>query len=229
MMYAPFRLLTVAAALLCAVAFPSTASADIITATVSVVASGTLGTTAFTNSLVTITDTFSSYQLQACFAADPLNCGGPTEGYVHALYTPGVIRINETVTVAGIGIGTGGGGQPGASVYDHTLALGEVAGYFDLNVTSAAIPANYIFGSSLAPFTGTISEPLLGEDCRTVLPDCPVGFDTTLGFLALSSVADTATGQVQVGKAVTPEPGTWILVGTGLVGAAGLVRRRFGR
>lgn len=233
MAFAALRRSVVAAALVSAAALCSQTSAEPIMVMVSTVASGMLGSTSFTNSLVTVTDTFSSEQLQACIANAPANCSGPGLGYLFAPESPGVLDITEMVTVAGVGFGIGGGGGIYVSTGSQGIALGEIAGFFSLDVLSPAIPLDYAFGSSLGPVTGSISETLLGDNCYLHLPasDCPVGLHTDAGELVLTSVADTATGQVVVGTpaSVTPEPGTWIMVGTGLLGGLGTVRRRGGR
>lgn len=202
------------------VGLPTMAVADPVTITISTVASGYLTT------LTNITSTFSNetVTVQGFFTTELTGCIICTYDRLDGFsFIDGFAGLTTTVTVEGLG--TFEGSSSFATVSPGELALGDVEGHLALNVESPAITATSFY-TSFGPITGTISEPELGPDCYPKeLGYCPVGMYINGEKLVLTSVADTATGEVEVGSPV-PEPETLGLVGTGVLGVSGFLRRR---
>jgi hypothetical protein len=105
------------------------------------------------------------------------------------------------------------------------IAIGDVENELALNVFDGP-PGNYDLRHSIGPFSGpTNDQDELGDNCE--FRTCPESAVTNGGTLILTSTADTATGEILVGTpSPIPEPGTLTLLGTGLLGAAGAIRRK---
>lgn len=201
-----------------AVALPTIAVAYPITVTISTVASGTLGSIPFSNATVTM-QAFFSTELTGCIICTYYDGFNDIDS-IHGL--------RATVTVSGLGTYADFSNVV-ADVQPGHLGLDDVDGHLGLNVESPAITATNFFTPSFGPITGSISETELGPDCPPVGFDfCPIYIATTAGKLVLTSVADTATGEVEADMAV-PEPGTLGMVVTGVLGMSGFLRRRLGR
>lgn len=128
----------------------------------------------------------------------------------------------------------------GYPLYDGSIAIafstpqegvGLIGGYFDA-LGSTGITAYAADGSVL----GTVSNRQTGDEFLglvtadgtadisgiefSLVGDEPAGFD-------IDNLEFGAQGQVTVPGAVTPEPSSIVLLGTGLLGVAGKVRKRF--
>ena len=207
-----------------AAALPTVAVAYPITVTISTVASGYIDSS-FTLSGMTTTFSNKTVTLQGFFTTELTGC-------IICVYQDGFSFIDGagglTTTVTIEGVGTYEDDDTFARVNPGELILGDIAGYFALNVESSAITATNFY-TPFGPITGTISEPDLGPDCYPkTFHYCPVHMITSGGDLVLTSVADTATGEVQAASSV-PEPGTLELVGMGMLGVGGFLRRRLWR
>ncbi|MGO9268874.1 MAG: PEP-CTERM sorting domain-containing protein [Terriglobia bacterium] len=173
------------------------ANAQTITYSISQTASGTLGTTPFTDDTVTLT------------------LAGDTSNVV--LAEPGLWTNEEgTATVSVDGIGT-------ATVNGFVLA----ADYQYINPSFAALETEGgILATVNDDFSTynlqTAIGPLSGDD-----PYFEEGFtlNTTAGELTLNSVGANSTFTA-ITETTTPEPGSLMLMGTALVGLAMLLRRR---
>jgi hypothetical protein len=191
-----------------AAALPTVAGAYPITVTISTVASGSLGSTSFSDQLVTV---------QAFFTTELTGCLVCTyEDGFSAVYT--FNGLQASVTVAGLGTYEEQANVL-ASVSPGFLSVYDVEGRLGLNVESPAITATNFFTPSFGPITGSTIQP---DSCLPFA--CPPHMFTTAGDLVLTSVADTATGEVQADSTV-PEPGTLGMIVTGLLGVSGFLRR----
>ena len=206
-----------------ALGLPTMAVAYPITVTISTVASGSLyspmnAVRTFSNETVTI-QAFFTTELSGCFICTL----DRTEGFSEIDEFAG---LTAAVTIAGLGTFEGTDNFV-AGVVPGSLWVNYEEGHLGLNVESPTITATSFY-TPFGPITGSISEPDLGPNCfQKTLGYCPVYILTKAGVLVLTSVADTATGEVQVGAATSvPEPGTLGLVGTGVLGVGGFLRRR---
>jgi PEP-CTERM motif len=206
------------AALLFVVAavLPTVAMAYPITVSISTVASGTLGTTSFSDATVTM-QAFFTTELTGCILCIYDRLYGFT-------YVDGFAGLTATVTIAGLGTYASTGNFFASLMLPGELQLADVEGHLGLNVESPAF-TDTNFLTPFGPITGPISEPELGANCPPKkFGYCPISMYTSGGVLVLTSVADTATAEEQVGGSV-PEPGTLGMIVTGLLGVSGFLRR----
>lgn len=172
------------------------ARAESVTYTVSDTASGSIGAQTFTNQVITVT-----------FVGDTTNISGNPGFYTN---TPGVATIN----ISGLGTFTFTGST---EFFDNQGE--EAAGIADTSVGSILDTYN----SAFATYTGSTS---IGPLSGSVFYSSAYDFNTSGGILNLSSARSTSTLTAIVGAAPTPEPSSFALLGSTLLGAAGLFRRR---
>jgi hypothetical protein len=122
-----------------------------------------------------------------------------------------------------------------------TFTIDEPIEFFDNQVTSIAGISTYGDGGSgriilatenagFSSYTGTTS---IGPLSGPVSP-LEVGFDTSAGFMVLEpgsyqygdGTPSTLTASVDTAPAPTPEPSSFVLLGTGILGFAATIRRR---
>jgi PEP-CTERM motif len=183
------------------------ARADLITLSISEQATGTLGSQAFTNQLLTFTESFTSEAFVAC-QADYSCVEGDGQFFVDI--ESGLVT---TITVGSLGtfLGTG---------VDGVL--------FDYSGNLATIVPLYAEDTG-GRFAVPTSPETLGDSCSAYLSSyyCPIYAQTSGGDLMLTSVGDTYSTSVEISDtSAVPEPGTLTLLTTGLLGAAGILRRR---
>jgi hypothetical protein len=175
-------------------ALSGTGRADLITYTEQATASGSLGSTSFTNALVTLT-----------FTGDTANVTQPRPGiFANSTGT-------ATVTVAGLGTATF---TDAIEVFDvqRLSAAGfadSSAGGIDVLFSFNSVFASYDLTTPIGPASGSSST-------STGQP-----FGTDLGPLVFSSVAGTSTFTATTSTTATPEPASLTLLGVGAVGLLG--------
>jgi hypothetical protein len=190
--------------------YPHAAHADTITFEVSVVASGFAGFTQFTDQRVTFTET-----APAELVTEKVTESGGTPNSFGICFDSG-----STVTVQTLG--TGGGPQLTCVFHNFTngsYLIGDGDGGLSIDV-----PLTFdSFQSSVGPVSGIASTNF--DFCEPSDPEplpCPPNF---AGVTFTSFEADTGTAALIV-TSPTPEPSTFALLGTGLLGAACILRRR---
>jgi hypothetical protein len=194
---------------------PHAAHADTVTFSVSVVGSGAIGPDTFTDQRVT----FTAFAPEEVFAEAFIEGAGNPSSFGVCL-GPGA----STATIQGIG--TFGGPELPCIFHNFTepneFVIGDGEG--DLSIL---VPLTFdSLQSSVGPVTGIAS-----VDFNSCIPgdpftQCPQYFATTGGLLTFTSYeADTGIAALIVTSS-TPEPSTFALLGTGLLGAAYFVRRR---
>jgi PEP-CTERM motif len=189
------------------------AHADLITLTVSQHATGTLGDQSFTNELVTFTGSFTTEALAACQDISNPN---------YCVENPGQIILDETAGLMNTSVSVEGLGVFGSGFF------AAVFGY-----SGSFADATNISGGEIEDVDGQLSLPtdslILGDSCFQFEPEiCPLVAFTSGGTLELSSVSDLGSSEFQVTSETpsVPEPETLALLTTGLLGAAGILRRR---
>lgn len=212
------RVPLLAFALASTLAVSTIAHADtMVTASASAIASGDLSGTDFTNQLVTFTTTFTIPSIFCTDTTDPTTCGA---------FPSGLNQYNwDDTYYPGINIGLGitvGNQFIGYDQYPFISFLYDPADPQGLEILSLG---DEIYGLFLQ--SGALPE--IGEGCYNIyLPfDCPANAQATGGYLIITDEnPSTYTTSVTVDTGQTPEPATLLLMATGALGGASLLRRR---
>lgn len=195
-----------------ALILPRAAHADTITFSVSVIGSGSFGDTAFTDKRVTFTESQPAELV--------------TEGVIESGGTPSSFGLcfagGSTVTVQGLG--TSGGPQSPCVFHNFTAGgdyyIADSDGNLFLNV-----PLDFdSFQSSVGPVPGNAFVNF--DSCDDLGDPNPHPCPPFFGDLTFTSYeADTGIAALIVTSS-TPEPSTFVLLATGILGFGCLLRRR---
>jgi hypothetical protein len=173
--------------------------ADIVTFTYTVTASGSLGSTSYTDALVTLTqtaDTAAAFTLSSDIIAVP--------------------ALTSTVDVAGIGTATFTGPTFDAAV--STIGLVGLFSGTNSGPTILAVTNPALAGYNLQGAIGPISGP------ATINPG--LAFATSSGDFVFGSTSGLATVQVTLGTTAVPEASTLTMMGVVALVGLGVARRR---
>ena len=226
-MRAPLSLVVLSSLCLTAPAFVQ-ARADTITVTVSATASGSFDAQVFQGRTVTFTGETTTAQVTACEnGTASASCSYFSNQFSREIKVP---YSSGTVTVQGFGTYSTVG-QDTLDFFAGTFDINQMrlltAGGLSFGVTAQTTPYDYNFGQSVAPWQGGPEGSYADNNCQDgPASQCPVFAATTGGGLVLTDVFQQVNGDILLSSsAPVPEPGAWVLVGTGLAGLGSLRRR----
>ena len=206
------------------------AHADTITVTITGTGSGSFGSTQFNQKTVTFTGQTTTEAIAACESSSPgPGCVSAVNQYSRSFVVP---YSSGTISVQGFGsFATVGQDQLDffAGVYDlEHFELGSLGGGLTMGVTMPSLGYNYNFTQSVPLTAGGPTGSFADDQCQDApASQCPVFAATTGGNLVLTDVYPNVSGEILVSPlSVAPEPAAWTLLGTGLLGGLGAVRRR---
>ncbi len=176
----------------------------------------------FTNSGGTLTGSNSGFSLSGStlIAVNGLNGGGLITGsnlgsltFTTGALTGGSLQMGGTFAAGGTFTITGNGsnGLPNGTIFSGTFS-GPVSWTL---VTLANGTHNYTLSGSLTGMLGTVSTN--GVTVQLTI-------NTGKGFFNGST--SISSGDTNIANVVVPEPGTLSLLGTGLIGVAGVLRKK---
>jgi hypothetical protein len=184
------------------------ARADTITWIVSIVGSGSLGAQTFSDKRITLKDTATTENY-----FEHSDFGGP--GFAFCCFVD-----SATVTVEGLGTFGSAAVEVDTEFSGGGLEIGDSEDR--LSIASGLEAPNT--PESLGPVFGN-GTVLDGCDPDFGFPPCPGYISTDVGELIINSFnPDSAIGQETL--SAVPEPGTFVLIGSGLLAMSGVWRKR---
>ncbi len=206
---------------------------DPITVMISATGNGSFGSQVFQDRTVTFTAQTTTEEIAACESGSAISgCSYFSNQFSRSIavpYTSGTITVQGFGTYATVG-------QDELSFFAGTIdlnqiRLGSATGGLNLGVTAQPLGFGYDFAQTVPTWNGGPEGSFLDQSCdQGPASECPLFAPTTGGNLVLTTAFSGATGEVLVGStSPVPEPESWVMVGTGLVGGLGAMRRRLGR
>ena len=198
-----------------ALILPRTAHADTISFIISLIGSGNIGAETFTNDRVTFTASAPEQQLLDDFAASGDN---PASFATCAI-------SSASVTIQNLGTFDGGSGAELGTCVQHNFTDNDTYGIFDFNLgLGVSVPLAFdSFQSSVGPSYNTANSNF--NQCDPEYPPCPPGYGTSIGELTFNSIEpDSGYSELLVTSSI-PEPSTFVLLATGLLGVGSMLRR----
>jgi PEP-CTERM motif len=171
---------------------------------------------------------FGGWTISAVGLGTPPNPEPVLEGLTVDASAPGFLSslqvyVSETDLTSPLGVNTF------ASGFTSNFILGAITSVTESTYVDTG---NAVFGLGSLLSTNTFAGPIVSTQSITLnalTPSLPAPFSETEVFDIQATANGTTSDTITITTANAPEPGTLTLFGSGLVGLAGLLRRKLAR